>query len=91
MNLKQKLEEYTEAEFLNLLNEIYANPQNLKGDEQKKQVHMLVAHFEKVTENPDICDLIFYPKPGIEDSPAGVLGELKTWLKENGRPGFKPT
>ncbi|MNN25400.1 Colicin-E2 immunity protein [compost metagenome] len=90
MKLKQKLEDYTETEFLILLNEIFENPQHLKGDKQKKLVHMLIKQFEEITGNPAISGLIFYPEKDIEDSPTGVLGALKVWLKENGKPGFKP-
>ncbi|NQD94293.1 bacteriocin immunity protein, partial [Pseudomonas sp. CrR25] len=31
----------------------------------------------------------FYPAAGVDDSPEGVLSEVKKWREANGLPGFK--
>ena len=45
--------------------------------------------FKKLTEHPDGSDLIYYPKPGQDDSPEGIVKEVKDWRAKNGKPGFK--
>ncbi|WP_288095641.1 bacteriocin immunity protein, partial [Pseudomonas sp.] len=42
-----------------------------------------------VTEHPDRSDVIFYPREGQEDSPEGILKEVKAWRASNNKPGFK--
>jgi hypothetical protein len=49
-----------------------------------------VKHFEAITEHPGRSDVIFYPKEGQEDSPEGILKEVKEWRALNNKPGFKP-
>ncbi|HBV2421528.1 TPA: bacteriocin immunity protein [Klebsiella pneumoniae] len=44
--------------------------------------------FKKLTEHPDGSDLICYPKPGQDDSPEGIVKEVKYWRAKNGKPGF---
>jgi hypothetical protein len=87
---KERLEEYTEAEFLAFLEEMTANPKNLRGRDFGKKVEKYVEHFEKITEHPDGSDVIFYPKNGRDDSSAAILQEIKEWRSANGKPGFKP-
>jgi hypothetical protein len=48
-----------------------------------------VLLFKKLTEHPDGSDLIYYPKPGQDDSPAGIVKTVKEWRKANGKSGFK--
>ncbi|OCQ53306.1 Colicin-E9 immunity protein [Photorhabdus australis subsp. thailandensis] len=84
MNLKNKLEDYTEAEFLALLNKIF-NGECKTEDEY----HSLVKHIEIITEHPRRNGLIFYPENGVEDSPEGVLKVIKEWRAKSGRSGFK--
>jgi hypothetical protein len=86
---KIKLEEYTEEEFLNFIEEISANTQNLHGKEREEYVHRLVKHFELVTEHPGKSDVIFYPEDHREDSSKGILTEVKRWRAAAGKPGFK--
>jgi hypothetical protein len=88
--LKDKIEDYTESEFLAFLEAMTANPKNLKGREFGKQVEKFVEHFKIITEHPDGSDVIFYPKEGQEDSSEGILKEIKEWRAANGKPGFKP-
>ena len=84
MKFKNKLEDYTEVEFLDFLNKIWAVSVSSEDEHDE-----LVEQFSKVTEHPDGNGLIFYPKAGVEYSPEGVIKEIKEWRLANGRPGFK--
>lgn len=33
---------------------------------------------------------LFYPSKTREDTPEGVVKEIKEWRAANGKPGFKP-
>ncbi|MCO7515819.1 bacteriocin immunity protein [Pseudomonas guariconensis] len=91
MNFQSKttIEEYTEAEFLSFLREFFEDTNGLKGAALENYIGQLTDHFERVTEHPSGSDLIFYPAPGVEDGPEGVLAEVKKWRAANGLPGFK--
>ncbi len=89
MNLKKRLEDYTELEFLELLSEFFENKHGLIGKEYENHTNKLLLHFEKITEHPQKSALIFYPPAGREDSPEGILKEIKEWLAINDKPGFK--
>jgi len=89
MILKSKIEDYSEAEFTALINEFFDNPGKLKGDKLGDHIKKLTDHFLSLTDHPARSDLIFYPAPGVEDSPAGIISELKAWLAANGKPGFR--
>lgn len=89
MNHLKKIEDYTEAEFIELLNELFENPSNLKGREFEYHTNMLVKHFDKIVVHPEGNDLIFYPPDDREDSPRGVIDEIKRWRKSQGLPLFK--
>lgn len=87
---KDKIEDYTESEFLDFLNKMTENPEKLRGKNYGDYVDRFVNHFVKITEHPAKTDVIFYPKEGQEDSPEGILKEVKEWRSANGKPGFKP-
>lgn len=89
MNIKTRLEDYTEAEFLDFLREFFEGGEGLAADEFDKFIIERVRHFEALTEHPRRSDVIFYPREGQEDSPAGVLKEVKEWRARNNKPGFK--
>ncbi|WP_036993340.1 bacteriocin immunity protein [Metapseudomonas furukawaii] len=86
---KTNLSEYTEAEFLSFLREFFEDTKNLRGAELERYISKLADHFVKVTEHPRGSDLIFYPAPGVDDGPEGLLEEVKKWRAANGLPGFK--
>ncbi|RZO08549.1 bacteriocin immunity protein [Pseudomonas mohnii] len=90
ISFKAKLEDYTEAEFLAFLGEFFHQASNLKGRALEEYRDRLLSHFESVTEHPGRSDVIFYPKEGQEDSPEGILKEVKAWRAANNKPGFKP-
>ena len=89
MDFKSKYEEYTEAEFLEFLEEFFNNHKGLDGDEYSAYINKLAQHFDSVTEHPEKNGVIFFPAEGVEDSPAGVLRTLKEWRAANGKPGFR--
>ncbi|CAI8750999.1 Colicin-E7 immunity protein [Pseudomonas sp. IT-P12] len=90
MIFKEKLEDYTESEFLSFLQGFTDYPPGLKGKALEKYLDHLLAHFELITEHPDRSDVIFYPKEGQEDSAEGILKTVKEWRAANNKPGFKP-
>ncbi|MFF7709643.1 bacteriocin immunity protein [Pseudomonas sp. NPDC007930] len=89
LQVKTQIAEYTEAEFLNLLKEFFEDTNDLRGAALEKYLSQLVDHFEAITGHPSGSDLIFYPADGVDDSPQGVLEEVKQWRAANGLPGFK--
>lgn len=52
MIFKEKLEDYTEEEFLEFLRGLSSQHIQLHGDEFVKHMDRLVKHFVKVTEHP---------------------------------------
>lgn len=82
MNLKPKFEEYTEAEFTALIEEIYG----ADGGEAYQDV--LIKHVCEVSEHPEGSDLIFY-NDNDNITPAGIVAEIKTWRAANSKPSFK--
>ncbi|RZN44652.1 bacteriocin immunity protein [Escherichia sp. E10V10] len=89
MELKPKLEDYTEDEFRTFLNEFFTNPKKLKGKERQQYIDNLVAHFDLIVNHPEGNGLLFYPPDDREDSPDGVIGEIIRWRKSQGLPLFK--
>ncbi|MDD1016293.1 bacteriocin immunity protein [Pseudomonas rubra] len=90
MELKQRIEDYTDAEFLELVREFFENRSGLTGKEYGQYIDRLMIHFVTITEHPGKSDVICYPTEGEEDSPEGVLKRVKEWRAANGKPGFKP-
>ncbi|PCR98298.1 bacteriocin immunity protein [Pseudomonas fluorescens] len=89
MILKDKLEDYTEAEFLAFLEGFYKNTTGLSGDAYSAYSSERMRHFEKITEHPRQRMVLTRPINGREDSPKGALDEIKEWRQANGKPGFK--
>ncbi|EOL9041342.1 bacteriocin immunity protein [Cronobacter turicensis] len=82
MTRKAKFEDYTEAEFTSLIQEIF----DAKGGEAYQDE--LIEHVCTLSEHPEGSDLIFYNED--EDiTPQGIVEEIKNWRKANGKPGFK--
>lgn len=83
--LKEKFSDYTEAEFVQLLKDLFkedAAPTDELAD-------ALLLHFRKVSEHPAGSDLIYYPEEGADHSPEGITRTVKEWRAANGLPGFK--
>ena len=84
-----RITDYTESEFLELLNYTFYGRKHLKGKEQERSTEAFVDCFESITEHPRGSDVLFYPREGQEDSLEGILKEVKEWRAQNGKPGFK--
>jgi hypothetical protein len=82
--LNKKFEDYTELEFTNFLRGIF-----LVSSVNEAEMRLWVRHFREVTEYPRGTDILFYPLPGADCSPEGVVKTVKQWRAENGKPGFK--
>ena len=83
MNMKT-ISDYTESEFLEFVSRLF----NLENTTEAEDIKNLLE-FKRLTEHPDGSDLIYYPRAGREDSPEGVVQEVKEWRQANGKPGFK--
>lgn len=84
MSDKKLISDYTEREFLNLIRKIY----NAEGPTEQDDIRR-VNEFRRLAEHPSGSDLIFYPEDGKDDSPEGVVREVKEWRQANGKSGFK--
>jgi len=82
--INKVISDYTEAEFLGFVEKI-CRAEGATQEEDDK----LVDEFERLTEHPDGSDLIYYPRDDREDSPEGIVKEVKEWRAKNGKPGFK--
>ncbi|UTZ25245.1 bacteriocin immunity protein [Vibrio campbellii] len=80
---KNTLNAYTEADFINLLNEIIES----KGSDDYQD--KLLEHFILITEHPAGSDLIYYPENPGEDTPEGIVKIVKDWRVSQGLPCFK--
>ena len=89
---KERIENYTEKEFLELLGEIRNDTRtekSLKGDELENYIISVVNHFIRITEHPAKGDLIFYPEKRGDDEPENILKIVKEWRRSQGLPLFK--
>jgi hypothetical protein len=84
MNCKSKFEEYTEFEFLSLINRLF------EGEYSSEEEHdAIIDNIVSTSEHPNGTDILYYPEEGVEDSPEGVLKAIKIWRTVNGKPGFR--
>ncbi|MFK3972644.1 bacteriocin immunity protein [Pseudomonas sp. NPDC087358] len=78
------IQQITEEDFLKLVKEICS------AEHMTERQHTnAILEFERLCEHPDGSDLIYYPKPLADNSPAGIVKTIKEWRVENGKPGFK--
>lgn len=80
---KSELSDYTEAEFIELINEIKF------GSNDEATEDKLIFHFKKIIEHPAGSDLIFYPENKDENTAEEIVRILKKWRTSQGLPGFK--
>ncbi len=82
--MKNKLEDYTEAEFLQLVTDIF----EANGSEDETDSWLI--HFNKIVGHPLGASLIVDPSVQLDDdSPVGVVNEVKKWRLSQGLPCFK--
>ncbi|WP_223283534.1 bacteriocin immunity protein [Hafnia paralvei] len=78
------ISDYTESEFLDFVRKI------CRADGESEEAdNKLVREFKRLTEHPDGSDLIYYPRDDRDDSPEGIVQEVKEWRQANGKQGFK--
>lgn len=82
--MKTSISEYTETEFLNFV--ISLCDASARTEEEDDE---MLLEFTRLTEHPDGSDLVYYPRDDREDSPEGIVKEVKEWRAANGKPGFK--
>lgn len=80
----KKLSDYSDSEFLDLVHKICRAEGPTEEDDNR-----LVREFRRIAEHPSGSDLIFYQEDGKDDSPEGIVQEIKKWRQANGKPGFK--
>lgn len=91
-NFKRKIEDYTEEEFIGLLDEIVnarSKDETLEGKQLEKYIDAAVDNFIEITEHPKKGDLIFYPNTQEEGEPVNILKIVKEWRRSQGLPLFK--
>ncbi len=83
MQLKDKFEEYSEAEFVALVKDIF----DVHGSESYQD--SLLEKFSRVTGYPSGTDLIFYPEGDNPVTPESVVTEIKQWRASVGKTLFR--
>ena len=78
------ISDYAEREFLDFVISICDASARTEEEDVK-----LVLEFRRLTEHPDGSDLIYYPRDDRDDSPEGIVKEVKEWRAANNKPGFK--
>lgn len=73
--------DYTEAQFIQFLDELFAANDNGASDETLGE---LLDKFRQLTGHPDGTDLIYYPEEGADDSVEGITKTIKEWRAANG-------
>lgn len=84
MTLKSKFEDYTESEYALLINRLFQG-----GFSSEEEHDAIVDNIVSTSEHPNGTGILYYPEPGVEDSPTGVIEAIKQWRASNGKPGFK--
>ena len=83
--MKSNFSDYTEAEFIQLMQEIRAANKNSPDE----ILDPLLKTFCDITEHPDGTDLIYYPEEGADNSNEGITQTVKEWRAAHGLSGFK--
>ncbi|MFL6535390.1 MAG: bacteriocin immunity protein, partial [Pseudomonas sp.] len=84
MELKPKLQDYTESEFQTFVEKIW------NADMRKETHDQLINHFDRIVGHPKGADLLFYPQDTMNrNSPAGVVHEVKHWHHKKNVIAFK--
>lgn len=80
----KQISDYTEEEFLDFVRKLFDVDSTTEAEDIQN-----ILEFKRLTEHPDGSDLIYYPREDREDSPEGVVQEVKEWRQKNGKSGFK--
>ncbi|HIF9086045.1 TPA: bacteriocin immunity protein [Photobacterium damselae] len=85
INLSKQLSDYTEYEFMKLIELIFT--ENIADNDDK--LDELLEMFEELTKHPAGTDLIYYPENEADCTPKGITKIIKEWRKSQGLPLFK--
>jgi hypothetical protein len=83
MELQSSIDQYTEDDFIGLINEI------IEAQDSDAYQDELLEHFIAVTEHPDGSDLIYYPDDTADATPDRIVEIVKQWRTSQGLPCFK--
>lgn len=83
MKLNQRFEDYTAAEFTQLVSEICS----AEGGEAYQDE--LLENFIAMTEHPDGSDLIYY-SDDKDLTPEKIVATVRSWRNSVGLPDLKP-
>lgn len=86
MKLKERLSDYTEQEFIELIHEI----DRANDDEPDWVLTPLLIHFRKITGHPSGIDLLYRPASEEDGQPEQIVKRIKAWRIANGKDLFKP-
>lgn len=80
MEIKNSISDYSEAEFLELINSIKS------GDDDEEAEDKLIFHFNTIVGHPAGSDLIFHPADKKSKSAEEIVEEIK---KHYGKSPFR--
>ena len=83
MRLRDSLEDYTELEFVELINIIVS----AEGTDEYQDE--LLENFIATTGHPNGSDLIYYPESSEDGTPESIVRIVKEWRFSEGLPCFK--
>ncbi|WP_192985459.1 bacteriocin immunity protein [Pseudomonas sp. EggHat1] len=84
--MKRKFADFTEAQFVDFMQQIFTANKNGTPDEILDE---LLDQFRQITEHPDGSDLIYWPESEEQCTPEGITETVKKWREANGLPSFK--
>ncbi|MEF1286087.1 bacteriocin immunity protein [Vibrio sp. M250220] len=85
MQVKLSISDYTEGDFLQLVEAIFK--ENVSDTDDV--LDELLEHFEDITQHPEGTDLIYYPKTPEDGTPENIVRIVKEWRLSQGLPCFK--
>ena len=87
--VKDKLESYTQNEFMEILNEFYSEHRSstsTNSDELEIYLDNLLDILTVLVGTGEVSEFIYYPTTPENDSPKGALNEIIRWRKSQGLP-----
>ncbi|EJL6762746.1 bacteriocin immunity protein [Vibrio cholerae] len=85
MQEKSSISDYTEEDFLQLVEEIFK--ENVSDTDDV--LDELLEQFEDITQHPDGTDLIYYPETPEDGTPESIVRIVKVWRLSQGLSCFK--
>ncbi|WP_460125413.1 bacteriocin immunity protein [Pseudomonas sp. S2_C03] len=89
MVFKDRLEDYSEAEFREFLRCLFEDERDLSPDAFDAFLVRGILHFEKITEHPSGLNALLRLGEGVEECINRAMKEVVKWRLTNNKPGFK--